>query len=293
MNNIIERARKLWRLNVDAIVQNRERRLAQYIGSDSWETFPSAVFKEISPVFFLSTGRCGTELITRLIRGTRGKSAVVYHSPVPELVYADRLAYELSAFTARELELAFIAARFEKVADAFLRNRVYVETNFRVTFFARAISNVFPKARFVHLYRSPIGFAKSAARLGYYEGRYTDIARIRPLHHPYIDEWYGWSPIERGAWLWNETNSWIEGFKNDVNGVDLMSVKFEELVASPSLAIKMIEFCGLEGPSYKRTRDILKRRVNEKRSAAKMQELAHEDISRIREIAPLAEYYGY
>lgn len=180
-------------------------------------------FAEIDrPVFFLSTGRCGTMLWTMLLAGDRALK--VHHAPRPELVRQSRTAYETLAPTSlsdtdapvgRCLRELFLAARERALLYAHQARRRYVETNNRITFFAPVVTEALPQARFVHLHRHPGQFVRSGIRRGWYrQSDPHDIGRIRPLAgDPAAEHWDDWTDIERIGWLWRATNDFIERFK--------------------------------------------------------------------------------
>ena len=55
-------------------------------------SLPQEVFEKSEPVFVLSTGRCGTKLLTKLFETS--VSWPVHHEPQPMMNYASRYAYE-------------------------------------------------------------------------------------------------------------------------------------------------------------------------------------------------------
>ncbi len=290
----MERIRKLWKLNREVVSANIERRKAIRYHPSAWDSFPEKVWKESEPVFFLSTGRCGTQLVTRIIEQQTG--VLVMHKPTPEFINTDRWAYELGDSNPIALQAAFRAARYELLADATLRGRKYIETNQRVTFFAPAICSLLPKARFVHLVRDPVKFISSAVRLGFYEGYYTDTGRIHPISGAEKEAWSEFSSKERAAWLWNETNTRIERFKETADPSRWLMVKSEELFADPAVVNRLLEFCGLEQLPAKEVRKLINVRVNRKESRKNVTPASEWDEHTrqlLEALLPLAHKYGY
>lgn len=290
----IHRAYKLWSLNREVITANLERRNALLFEHNLGGNFPERVFKESQPVFFLSTGRCGTAMVTEMLKQNR--KALVLHSPTPELSYVNCWAYEHGRTHPEELKAALLAARFEFIADAALRSRCYIETNNRVTFFAPAISDLFPRARFVHICRHPIKFIESAVRLGFYDGIYTDIGRIRPISGSLADSWEEITPFERAAWLWNETNTWIEEFKQQIDTQKILTVHSEQLFSNTETSKSIFEFCDIIPPESSTLQKMLTRPVNRKSSRTRVapsckwsEPLKH----RLEKLLPLAAHYEY
>lgn len=225
-----------------------------------WEQLPRAVLEDHAPVFVLSTGRCGTALITRLL----GKvpEALCYHTPQPELVYSERQAYEHGMREFSDYEAAILAARFELIADCVVRRRRYVETNFRITFFAPQLYALFPRARFVHLVRHPGAFVRSAVAREYYQGQYSDVGRIRPLEGETSAAWARMTQVEKCSWLWNETNRFIERFKQGKDPNRILLVRSEELFQEPQTFVKICQHCGISPPVRSKIIRQLRRPVN-------------------------------
>lgn len=215
---------------------------------------------EYQPLFVLSTGRCGTLFLTKLLENI--KELDVLHTPKPEFFYYSRMAYQKYLEQPDVVKQVFLASRMELVIDSYRRNRIYVETNNRITFFAYAINEVFPKARFIHLIRHPADFVRSGVRREWYSGKdKNDLGRIRPGNE--MREWAKYSTIEKISWLWNETNKFIEDFKTDLNNNErILTVKAEDLFHAETTAIDIMNFIGIKDVPVKKISKIFKQPVN-------------------------------
>jgi len=169
------------------------------------------------PVFFLSTGRCGTKWFSDLLN--IDKSLFVNHAPVPSLAIQSKSAYAYTNQLANPdikslLKELFLTAREQHLRYTYKTGKRYVETNNYVTFFAPLLAELFPDAKFVHLVRHPAAFIRSGMRRDYYTASNQDSKRITPLQNTsYYDKWCSFSRLEKIAWLWKETNDYIEQFK--------------------------------------------------------------------------------
>ena len=67
----------------------RERRRLKRMPAEYWERLLESVFAEHEPIFVLSTGRCGTALLTSIFGHLPG--VLCYHAPSPEFVYSQKI----------------------------------------------------------------------------------------------------------------------------------------------------------------------------------------------------------
>jgi hypothetical protein len=203
-----------------------------------------------NPVFFLSTGRCGTKWFSDLL--SQNKKLFVLHSPVPNLAIQSKLAYEIfktGNLKNSHLDLLqeiFLTGREQHLRYSFKTDKRYIETNNYITFFAPILIELFPDAKFVHLYRHPGEFVRSAIRRNYYtKNNPENLKRIVPLDGQQKEQWEQFSQLEKTAWLWNETNLFIEQFKEkkpekvfDFNFNDLTIQNINSLLQFLDITIK-------------------------------------------------------
>jgi hypothetical protein len=232
---MIERAKKLIKINKEAWRRSVEINSFKKQYQSDWDCFDSHVKNNASPVFVLSTGRCGTEFLTNIL--SINEHSLVYHSPSPKLLYADRLAFERKSDDF--LMGALVASRFQLIAEAVMRDKKFVETNCRSTYLASAIESFFPKASFIHLIRSPEGYLKSGLGLDFYGGRFNDYSRIRSEN---TNMWASFDQSEKILWSWNETNRFVEEFKQK-NPAKVLTIYSEELFEDLSVVRNVLNFC--------------------------------------------------
>jgi hypothetical protein len=251
-------------------------------------------WQNVRPVFVLSTGRCGTMMLNRILQLSDRTAA--FHQPRPELIRVSKLAYEKIDETPEMFEEVFRTAREEMMFEVARSEKVYIETNNRITFFAPIISKVFPNSVFIHLVRHPGDFVRSGIRRQWYSGSHEhDLGRIVPTAGENQGKWSKYSNIEKIGWLWNETNQFVEQFGKTVSPETFLFVKAEELFEDSAVSKEIFEFAGLPGFNEKKVRGIIKKPVNVQR---KGQYPLYDDWSepekeQLRKIAPLAESYGY
>jgi hypothetical protein len=184
------------------------------------------VHSESQPCFVLSTGRSGTHFLTELLSKT--PHTEVHHEPQPELVYFSKKAFEKTVPN-EELLGYFEGARYEMIRDCFLTQKQYIETNNRITFFAYQIAELYPQARFLHLVRNPLSFIKSGINRRWYTNtHFHDEGRIVMKNS---EDWKNMTQAQQIAWLWNETNLFIDSFKEKYPN-KVITIKAEELFSN-------------------------------------------------------------
>jgi len=207
------------------------------------------------PVFFLSTGRCGTNWIQKLL--SRDRSIKAVHEPQPNLAFQNSFAYTIqkemsgkkepdSGRVYAVLQEMFLAGRELYLRYCYKTGRRFVETNHYLTFFAPAIARLIPDALFVHVYRHPGEFVRSALRRGWYtHGNMSSAAFPRPVQEdPCHSRWASFSGIQKNAWLWTETNQFIEAFKNREGSGRVYSFDFSSM--NPAAVSDLAAFAGAE-----------------------------------------------
>ncbi len=238
------------------------------------------------PCFVLSTGRCGTQLLTKLLN--LHKQIIAYHKPQPELIFYSKKAY--LNYSSKHNELAWVidAARYELIKDAFLLDKQYVETNNRITFFAYQLAEIYPDSKFIHLVREPIAFVRSGISRNWYSGRHPhDEGRICPSQTENIN-WDDYSNVQKIAWLWNETNTFIESFKRNLREERCLTVFSEELFQKPRVSNSILTFLGLDTIPNKKILSNLKKPINKQKF---LEEVSAQDLELIKELTPLREKY--
>jgi hypothetical protein len=190
-----------------------------------------------APVFFLSTGRCGTKWFAKLL--SLKNELKVFHEPAPNLAEQGAFAYQLLKSETnfqkdqiiRCLQEIYLAGRETPIRYCYKTNRRMVETNHYITFFAPALEKLFPKARFVHVYRHPGEFVRSAIRRDWYgKDNLKHPLPIVPLENEFDpDSWKAAGQIAKAAWLWNETNTFVAQFVKASDQKKHFSFNFNKL----------------------------------------------------------------
>ena len=282
-------AKKLYKLNKDAIKQR-----LTFKSLDEYTNLPQLVHDQARCCFVLSTGRCGTAFLTNILE--LSKEVRCEHRPTPELIYPSRLAYDSSTIDNSKFEIGIDMARYELVESAFLRDQVYVETNNKITFFAPYLARVFKQSIFIHLVRHPADFVRSGILRKWYSGKdYHDVGRIVPTNGSF-GNWDRMTQIEKIAWLWNETNQFVENFKASLGDPNrIMFAKAEDLFSGTEAVVRIFKLLQLEPLLEKKINRVMRRPVNAQRSGdfPKYQQWNSEQKAQLKKYAVLSAKYGY
>jgi len=213
--------------------------------------------------FVLSTGRCGTELLTRLLK--MNNKTVIFHSPKPELLYHSKKAYEINVLGTKEEKKALLdvldVARYELIQSTILNDKYYIETNNRISFFLPQLIELFPNAKFIYLHRSKDPFIQSGLKRAWYKDTFSVVNEgiITPVKGEEKNNWSSFTRSEKIEWLWQETNNFITERLPKENVLQITS---EELFINPQTTIDVFRFLGLESPSLKKIKQRIAKPVN-------------------------------
>jgi hypothetical protein len=216
------------------------------------------MYNTYTPVFILSTGRSGSKFIANLLDWAPNISA--FHEPRPTLEYFSNYAYhhrEQKEILSKMID----SARMESILEIFIKDKIYVESNQCVTFFAPAIAELFKKSKFVHITRHPGDFIRSAVRKGWHKNdSIWESGRIKTGDR---NRWAGMDQIERLAWLWNSANRFIEDFKGAIEKKRTAFFKFEDLTSGADSVHELLHFIGGQNIPNDKIKELQGARVNE------------------------------
>lgn len=203
------------------------------------------------PIFFLSTGRCGTKWFSNVLDQSPGVK--VLHAPVPNFSMQNAYLYNLwqnkgiSQKDRMEFsENLFTTGRVQHLRYLYKGGKRYIETNNHITFFAPALVKMFPDALFVHLYRHPGEFVRSGIRRGWFD--HNQDATYKIIQPPTKDgDWATYNQVQKIAWVWNETNFFIEKFKTGIDSERHFTFNFN--FKSPETVASLFAFLEIDVPS--------------------------------------------
>lgn len=284
--NIQRIIREFVKTNIDFAKKEFEQKKINVEPGYDFRELYDRVHRDAAPCFVLSTGRCGTELLTKLFELNTGIKT--YHQPIPELVYYSNYAYKNYSRKHEELKTAVDTARYELIRDSFILEKKFIETNNRITFFAFQLAELYPNAQFIHLIRNPESFIKSGLGRDWYTGKNPhDEGRIE-LNEP---EWLNYSNTKKIAWLWNKTNQFIEAFKDTVSAERTITVFAEILFKKAEESQRIFNFLKIPSPDENKIKKLISKPVNP--GTKKKIEFLDKDRDEIKGVITLASEYGY
>jgi len=279
----------LWNANKNYFKNAVESRKINVQTAYDYTELYDIVHKESEPCFVLSTGRCGTALLTKIFE--ENPDIYVYHLPTPELVYYSKFAYENYKYLSNEIKYIVDVARYDQIRNSFLLKKNFIETNNRITFFAYQLNELYPKAKFIHLIRNPFSFIKSGLARNWYTGKNLHDEGHITLNND-LEKWNNYSQTEKIAWLWNTTNQFIEDFKHTVKPERMQTFFAEDLFKKPETTEGISKFLNLKPLSTRQIESLIKKPVN-KGNIQKISTINIEMKQDLKTILTLAEKYNY
>lgn len=167
-------------------------------------------------LFFLSTGRCGTQWVAEVLADAYGERALVSHEPLGD-DYAPRMM--LAARDPARLDPESrdaVMAHVEEI-ERTLAERHYVECGHPLWSTLPYLLDRFAgRARVVHLARHPVPTALSWVTMNAYTAPFAQHLQERVLLSPfdegthftdYRDRWDSLTPYEKCLYYWAEVNA--------------------------------------------------------------------------------------
>mgnify|MGYP006410170975 FL=1 len=260
----------------------------------NYNSLPEKMFTNMNPVYVVSTGRAGSELLVKLMNASNVGS--VHHEPRPRMFYGSKLAYELGTNSIKAIQMAYLNARYDLLKKTFLEDVRFVETNNRLSFFMESLSDLFPRAKFIHLIRHPGAFVRSGIRRNYYKSNENDDARLTPLRSDIIyDTWDKFSDIEKIGWLWNKTNEIIESAKKNIDSKRVLTLKSEDLFNNYEVYNHICEFINHELLGDSMIKALIAKPTNRQiqNNFPKWKDWSIEDKEKLKGITPLGIKYNF
>lgn len=203
-------------------------------------------------IFFLSTGRCGTQWLQKTLAAAYPDAAVVTHEPI-------RGAYEPKAYLRAHDKLTGLlsseeVSRHLSHIREILKSKTYIETGWPCyPAIPLIIDQLNGRVRIVHLVRHPVYVALSLATHKVYEERQDWISRaaISPFDRGVVqkelaDDWITMGMYEKCLFWWTEINLYALELKERRPDIEFSLVRYEDLFDSNTQTLEnLIRFMNL------------------------------------------------
>ena len=258
------------------------------------ETLPRLAaggWRDARCLFVPSTGRAGSMQLAAVLN--LSPDVIALHEPSPMLLEMGAQAYAERCAGAAWRCLAH-GIRDELVAFATHEQRIYAETNNRLTFIAPALADVYPASRFIHLHRHPHEVVRSGLSRRWYEGSVVDFSLIHPRpEDSYAARWQGLGSAEKIAWFWLRVNEEADSLLRGLSPARGMRLSAAEFFGCEPLTIaRLFEFAGARAPDIGAVRQALGRQLNASKGGARRSDIP--DVEKVNAIVgPMAERLGH
>lgn len=203
-------------------------------------------------IFFLSTGRCGTQWLQRALAATYPGEAVVTHEPV-------RGAYEPKTYLRaydrlNELLSSAEVSRHLAYIRETLKSKTYIETGWPCyPALPLIVDRLDGRARIVHLVRHPVYVALSLSAHKIYDERQDWISRaaVSPFDRGVVqkglaDDWAEMGTYEKCLFWWTEINLYALELKERLPDVEFSLLRYEDLFGPDAQPLEdLTRFMGL------------------------------------------------
>jgi hypothetical protein len=159
-----------------------------------------------------------------------------------------------------------------------------------------AIAEIFPKAKFIHLIRHPGAFVRSGLRRNYYTGNENDDGRLTPnQQNPILSEWEGITQMEKIAWLWNETNAFIDEKKVSLDLDRVLTVHANDLFTDPEKFQAICNFLNHPELDRDQIESMIAKPVNKQKQGqvGKWDTWPAGEIALLKKWTPIGKRYGF
>ncbi|WP_299527073.1 sulfotransferase [Winogradskyella sp.] len=213
--------------------------------------FYRIINKRQNPIFILGTGRCGSTLLVDILMTNPGIQidqqeqydwflmAANDEGKKQNPIYSDLINFELTAQKSLEQWTPFYRAKLRLMMDSkILKNdKVFFLKSPAITFLLPEIKKLYPKARYVHLYRNGYAVSRSWCKKEYF--------RVKEYQNAFTEDHF----ILECAKYYNASIVVINTFLTTVEKEDQYTLSYEALTLNPEKEINgLLKFANVEHP---------------------------------------------
>lgn len=167
-------------------------------------------------IWVLGFGKSGTTTLSKILN--LSEDIVAYHEPSPRLWMFDREAYHKCGY---EFDRVILGARNDYVQVINAHNKIYCEVNHRTTFLAPSVKRVYPKAKFIFIWRDMDEVIESAYSWGLYSETDQHLQHRITSHYK--------TRREKIADNWIKTNTYALDFLDTLSDSDKFMVSHNDI----------------------------------------------------------------
>lgn len=202
-------------------------------------------------IFFLSTGRCGTQWLQKALAATYPDAAVVTHEPIRG-AYAPKLNLRAYDKLDELLSSPEVSGHLSFIGET-LKSKTYIETGWPCyPALPLFIDRLDGRVRVVHLVRHPVFVAMSLATHKVYEQQgWISRAALSPFDQGVVqkelaDDWVRMGMYEKCLFWWTEINLFALELKGRLPNIEFSFVRYEDLFDPDTPTLEnLIRFMGL------------------------------------------------
>lgn len=205
-------------------------------------------------IFFLSTGRCGTQSIAHVLNNLCAEDATVVHEPI-EFKYKPNHYFKASLDKFEQTESAEVTDHINEISNT-LKNKHYIEAGWpcysHIPYFIKLFGG---QVKIVHLVRNPVSVAASLTTHGFYDPDNTNgfnvFGTLSPLTkgvllEDYKSRWKDMTRFEKCLFHWAEINLYADWLSDRFPALSILKIRAEDLFADPEKTYKQLfHFAGL------------------------------------------------
>ena len=195
-------------------------------------------------VFALSTGRCSTQFLAKVLADAL-PDALVEHEPIGA-AYLPRKIFRRPAQVLRVLGGSVpLQRKLIQIEDLLADGRTYIDTGWPTYAWVPYLETRFgDRLRFLHIVRNPFATAASLLTHGLFAGAGKGLARhaliygTDPgiLHSEFRAEYAGFSPFEKCLLHWIEVNAFLHEQRERAGSLGL--VRFEDVYGGEASGVQ-------------------------------------------------------
>lgn len=199
-------------------------------------------------VFIISTGRTGTEAISKYFKENFAQVLSV-HEPGPDFLHLGNKVYQKEgSLTSTKIfeRIYFLRYLILKIAQ-FKNKKYYIESNNRLFSLVPYLKIAFPKAKFIYITRNGANIVRSGVSRDFFteDERYPKIYPKK--ENPYYQDWKNFSSFEKTCWWWQEKDSIV--YNSIISDEQSLIIKFEDLFKNESFHYnlkKILDFINID-----------------------------------------------